>query len=323
MLQPKNRFKPMKAEVLPIVPMGGVRAEPQPILKPHPEDMAALVKSDVEMSFQVECTPEIQRACLALNKENYRPLMRSWSDQLKSDMEAEPTRFKRAGDPIRFDIDGLMLDGQHRFDAGSRANFTFVFWFIVGLPKEAREVIDFNRPRKVAHVLRNMGYDNAYMLASAAGWLVKFKKGQNIASGLMRGKNGAGTVEEILDMVRRHPELQKSTTKCKQNKKQAIQGSLLSAIHYVGSVCLGKPELADKFLEQLRAYPKKAKQSGAPFAWCYELEQREQRGLDRTGDFKARGTVEAWNLFMQGIDVEDDIKIPEKLSFKDLDYDVL
>ena len=322
MLQPKNKFKPMeKSKVEPLV-LASVWPVPQPVLRPRPEDMAALIKSDVEMAFQVECTPDIMRACLAFNTDNYRPLLVGWKNQIQSDMEAKPTRFKRTGDSIQFDVDGLMIDGQHRFEAGVAANFTFVFWFTVGVPKDAREVIGFGRPRKISHVVQNAGYANAYLLSAAAAWLCKIKKGQYVPSGLTRGRNGAGTVEEILDMIKRHPGLQSSVTKCEQKGRQALPGSILSAIHYIGSICLKKPGLADIFIQELRAYPK-VKRNGAPFAWIYELEQREQRGLDRSPDFKARGTAEAWNLFMQGIDIESDIEIPEKLTFKDLDYDVL
>ena len=213
MLQPKNKFKPMKVEPLPIIPTGVSKPILQPILRPRPEDMAELVKSDVEMAFQVECTPEIMRACLALNTDNYRPLLLGWKDQIRSDMEAKPTRFKRTGDTIQFDVDGLMIDGQHRFEAGVAANFTFVFWFVVGVPKDAREVIGFGRPRKIAHVVRNEGYANAYLLSAAAAWLCKIKKGQHVPSGLTRGRSGSGTVEEILDTIKRHPKLQKSVTK--------------------------------------------------------------------------------------------------------------
>lgn len=57
--------------------------------------------------------------------------------------------------------------------------------------------------------------------------------------------------------------------------------------------------------------------------WSYELEQRKQRGLTMARDFKARGTVEAWNLFMQGIELEDNIEIPERCTFQGLDYALL
>ena len=326
MLQPKSKFKPMlprDSAVLTAPPVHRDGGSADTALRPRPEDIPALVKSDALKAFWVECTPEIMEACLAFNTENFRPWMRDWSNQIESDMVAEPTRFKQAGDPVRFDVDGIMIDAQHRFKAGVAAKFTFVFLFVVGLPKEAREVIDFLRPRKIAHVVQNMGYDNAYLLSAAAGWLCKFKKGHALPSGLSGGRNGAGTVEEVLDMLKRHPQLYDSANKCKQVGGQSIPGSLLAAVHYISAVCLKRPKQADEFLWELKNYPKKSKQTGAPFAWSYELEQRKQRGLDIPRDLKARGTVEAWNLFMEGVEVENDIEIPERLSFNGLDYDVL
>jgi len=322
----KSKFKAMAKEdwSAPVTHVPGiVRPSPQLILRPRPEDIPALVKSDVEIAFPVECSPEIMRACLNLNIRNYRPVLVDWVGQIQSDMAAKPTRFKHTGETIQFDVDGFMLDGQNRFTAGVAANVTLVFWFIIGLPIEVREVIGFGRPRKISHVVKNMGHENAYLLSAAAGWLCKFKNGQPMLSGLTRGRSGAGTSEEILDLIRKHPDLSKSVTKCNQQGKQLVPGSLLAAIHYIGSVCLNKTELADGFLKELRAYPKKAKQTGAPFALSYDLEQRAQRGLAMERDFKARGAVEAWNLFMEGVEVEDNIDIPERLSFKDLDYNVL
>lgn len=216
----KPKFKPMPKEDW-AAPISVTLPEPvatiaSGIMRPRPEDIHALVKSDTLASFWVECTPEIMQACLALNTENYRPMMPGWRDQIRSDMEAKPTRFKQAGDPIRFDVDGIMIDAQHRFEAGVAAKFTFVFLFVVGLPREAREVIDFLRPRKIAHVVRNMGHENAYLLSAAAGWLLKFKKGQNLPSGLDGKRVNAGSTEEILDIIRHHHQLSESAKKCKQ-----------------------------------------------------------------------------------------------------------
>ena len=328
MLQPKNRFKPMKAEaeVLPIITEvakpGSSAANP---LRPRPEDIPALVKSDVPLAFWVECTPDIWRACLALNTENYRPKLPGWISQLQGDMAAKPTRFKVTGDPIRFDTDGIMIDGQNRSEAAVAANFTFVALFVVGLPKDAREVIDFGRPRKISHVVRNMGYDNAYLLSATAAWLCRFKKGQNTKSGLIRGQSGAGTVEEILHMIKRHPDLVDSARKLKQSGRQNIPGSALAAIHYIGSQILDKKEKADAFVSEVINYhPKKSRQTSAIYALCYDLEDRRQRGLNIPRDLATRKAVETWNLFMEDIEVtEDFMEIPEKCTFKNLDYDVL
>lgn len=329
----KNRFKPIPKDWTVPEPLGVDASRPiiamtpavptSGIMKPRPEDIPTLVKSDTLQAFWVECTPEIMQACLALNKENYRPMLPGWRDQIKNDMEAKPTRFKQAGDPIRFDVDGIMIDAQHRFEAGVAAKFTFIFLFVVGLPKEAREVIDFLRPRKIAHVVKNMGHENAYLLSAAAGWLCKFKKGQELPSGLDGRRNSAGSVEEVLDMVKKHPQLSVSAKKCVQMGGQLLPGSLLAAVHYIGSMCLKRPQEADAFVWELRNYPKKAKQGGAPFMWCYELEQRKQRGLVIARDRKARGTVEAWNLFIRGIEMEDNIEIPERCAFQGLDYALL
>jgi len=52
-------------------------------------------------------------------------------------------RWSFAGDPIRFDVDGRMLDGQHRLTALSELNDVTVPMLVVrGLPSEAQDVMD-------------------------------------------------------------------------------------------------------------------------------------------------------------------------------------
>lgn len=318
LVQPKNKFKAMDAKV----ESAFVIPKPQPILSPKPEDIPALVKSDVQMAFQVQCSPEVGKACLALNKNNYRAIGKAWSDQILSDMVAEPTRFKQAGDAIRFDCGGALLDGQHRLDALVRSGKTFILWFIAGLPEEAREVIDFGRPRKVSHLLRNMGYENYFLLSAAASWLIRIRKGQSAPSGLLRPKDGAGTVEEVLQVVKGHPDLVKSCLKGRQGRTiSVVPGSLVAAVHYIGGVCLKEAALADSFVKDLK--PNNShNQKSAAFVWRLELEGMRDRGLSASPEFKARGTIEAWNLFMMGASVER-IDIPERCTFKNLDYKLL
>ena len=97
----------------------------------------------------------------------------------------------------------------------------------------------------------------------------------------------------------------------------------MAGVHYIASTLLGQPQKADDFIAAIKSYPRSGSQKSAAFAWRYELEQKTAREILIPRDYKVRGTVEAWNLFADGIEVEEYIEIPEKCVFKNLDYNLL
>lgn len=88
------------------------------------------------------------------------------------DMDAN--RFALVGDPIRFDANDDVVDGQHRLEALTLAEKRVSLPFVVirGIDPADRHVIDVGQRRSAADQLRIAGYSNYILLAAAAKWSI-------------------------------------------------------------------------------------------------------------------------------------------------------
>lgn len=88
-------------------------------------------------------------------------------ERYRRDMEAG--RWTFAGDPIRFDVDGNLLDGQHRLTAlASSPGVTIPLVVIRGLPTESQMVMDQGRKRSAGQQLGLRGVKNASNVAAGS-----------------------------------------------------------------------------------------------------------------------------------------------------------
>lgn len=145
----------------------------------------------------VTVTPDTARSWLVLNRKN-RNLRKADLDRYKRDMLAG--NWHLAGDPIRFGIDGSLLDGQHRLTALAETGITLPLLVVRGVQPEAQRVMDTGRRRTASDALTIDGRDNSSLLAAAA--LLKL----SVDLGKLDGKHEASH-GEILACVEAHPEL--------------------------------------------------------------------------------------------------------------------
>lgn len=106
-------------------------------------------------------TPEVATRWLEKNVGN-----RSINATHVKKLASEITRgaFKLTHQGIAFDINGMLIDGQHRLSAIVLANTPVFTQVTRGLPVNAREAIDIGTPRNVAHWLAmkyGWGYEDA------------------------------------------------------------------------------------------------------------------------------------------------------------------
>lgn len=144
----------------------------------------------------VEVAPETAEAWLAKNLRN-RPVKKGHVDFLARQM---PAAWEFNGDPIRFDTNGNLIDGQHRLMAVIKAGVPISFVVLRGLPPESIHTIDANRaPRTAGDSLGLLGIHNAVVTAAIARLSILYLKGQmhNI-----RVSNG-----EVVSLVHVHPRI--------------------------------------------------------------------------------------------------------------------
>jgi hypothetical protein len=110
-------------------------------------------------------TPELASALLEHNTRN-RKMMGPHAASLSRVIEDENWIFN--GATIRFDSNGILLDGQHRLNGCVISGEAFDTLIVTGLPTEAFCTIDtMQRTRTTGQVLQINGESNAVRLASA------------------------------------------------------------------------------------------------------------------------------------------------------------
>jgi hypothetical protein len=118
--------------------------------------------------------------------------------------------WRTVGDPIRFDTNGDMCDGQHRMIALGNAalidpGIEFDFLVIRGIKTADRHVLDTGTRRSAADQLRINGYKNYSTLASAAKWCAMWDRDALYAADF---STRSITHAEILGYVIENPDLE-------------------------------------------------------------------------------------------------------------------
>lgn len=110
-------------------------------------------------------TPQVAAALLERNTRN-RKMMEGHAASLSRVIEEENWIFN--GATIRFDLNGILLDGQHRLNGCVISGEAFDTLVVTGLPAESFYTIDtMQRTRTTAQVFQISGEKNAGLLASA------------------------------------------------------------------------------------------------------------------------------------------------------------
>lgn len=102
-----------------------------------------------------------------LKEYNYadnRPISQTWVNYLARQMKAG--HWRSNGEPLIFDTDGKLLDGQHRLSALVLAGITLTFDVRRGIETDAFTTIDQGKSRTAGQVLGMMGVKSASLTAA-------------------------------------------------------------------------------------------------------------------------------------------------------------
>ena len=96
-----------------------------------------------------------------------------------------------ADQPLHFDVDGNLLNGQHRLSALvaadiERPGFRLVFTVVTGLAAAARRVFDTHRHRDTGQELALEGWAHGKTLAAVARLLIAWEDGRSSSKGVNR-----------------------------------------------------------------------------------------------------------------------------------------
>jgi hypothetical protein len=140
-------------------------------------------------------TPEMAKHFLATvsnNRKVSRHVVQKYAKAI------ERGEWRSTGQPIIFDTEGRMIDGQHRCHAIASAGIPIELLVIRGAPADSFAVIDSGKRRNASDALSIKGFKNVHVLAAAAKTIDFLVNGSGAASGDM-------TNARTLDIIERYP----------------------------------------------------------------------------------------------------------------------
>lgn len=117
-----------------------------------------------KQSFNETITSEAALDLLTLNQDN-RKLKRASIDKMVEDMLADIWIWN--GDPIRFDINMKLVDGQHRLWAIYLSKRKQPYTIVTGLPEKAQSTIDNGQNRNASDALQFHGFKEYSTIVAA------------------------------------------------------------------------------------------------------------------------------------------------------------
>jgi hypothetical protein len=171
--------------------------------QPAPAGRRPVVKTKAStvMEEWIDLTSALAEKLLSHNTSN-RPLRPLHVDELARDMAAG--NWVQTGDSIKFDVNDILIDGQHRLAAVVKSKVTIRVMLIIGLEPEARGVIDTNSRRSASDALGFAGVEK-YRAPIAGAARIALTREQGVWQTALDMRNPKFTNTEIVGWVDDNP----------------------------------------------------------------------------------------------------------------------
>jgi hypothetical protein len=262
---------------------------------PYSGEHLNLIQSDIQPPENVIVTPSLARRWLATTNRN-RSLSRQVVLTYLADMKRD--QWVYTGDPLRFDVEGHLIDGQHRMAALAEMpeNFALEFVVILGLPKDAQLSIDQGRKRTAGQQLDLHGYRHTNALAAGVRLLLSWEAERLFTRAW--DEEFAITTNSISDWVHAHPEQVDVATNLYRHVRNI---GMMPGVGIAFALRQGKeyPELVSEFfrdMEELVNQP-----AGSPllaFTKRLNKARQERMKLDRIDQLGF--LIITWNAWTDG-----------------------
>ena len=195
------------------------------------------------------------------------------------------------GNPIRFDWDGNLIDGQHRLLAVIKAQKAVVSDVLANLDPRAKDVVDTGIQRTMSDVLTMRSLPYGSQLAAALRVLYCYNQTPRMSG--FNGKRIPHTV--LLAYYEKHPTIMESVAYVGCRFTRMAPGSAAAALHYI--LYERDAEAANKFIRDL--WSGDGLPADDPVMVLREKLLRnksfKEKGTERVTEVLALG-IKAWNL---------------------------
>jgi hypothetical protein len=147
-------------------------------------------------------TPEMAQHWLDESNVHNRNASNSTVARYALDMAAD--KWRLTAEPIKFDVNGNLIDGQHRLMASVRAGVSFTTLVARNVETRAQDVMDTGRRRSIGDQLRLNDYPYSQVAGTAAKILLIWDQGWLYAG---RDKWSLVTHSNVLEYLEVNPDL--------------------------------------------------------------------------------------------------------------------
>jgi hypothetical protein len=176
-----------------------------------------------------DVNPIIAKEMLKRNQRN-RKCNEAHVTFLANQMENDKWLFDAS--PIRFSEDGRLLDGQHRLSAVVKSNKTQQFLIVTGVKSESFKVMDTGRNRGGSDVLYINGIKYSTVVASAARFIIKFKKG-NISQAKASNKTTNSDILSWYENNKAIMDIIKNADKMRVASSNVLTSTQIASFHFL------------------------------------------------------------------------------------------
>lgn len=268
-------------------------------------------------------TPELAANHKLLNAEAQRHHSTDSSATYAADMDAREWVF--IGDPIRFDIHGRMIDGQHRAEAIVRSGKGQWMIIITGLPEGVMRYVDMGRRRTYADTLKIRGISNHIAVASLVRSVYYWRRGHYVVPNqprlvnlptLVRPSNAAlDVIYDSMVAEGRDPQIAvKAAGRLRTAVSSTAQLKAVTTAYYLFS-CVDSFQAAhffDLIADKVEGSERVTASNFAPNL----LRNRLSRSIQGTGEWMTEAEwchmfISTWNLWRNG-KTQEALKRPSK-----------
>jgi hypothetical protein len=268
------------------------------------DDVAALNGQIVKPTCRLEViTPE--RASKILDDANIRnrDMRDSRVVHLAENIKRE--EWKLSTDGIGFDVDGVLLNGQHRLMACVVAEMPIEVWVMRNMPRESQDIIDDTLSRRLGDALKLRGESDVHKLGAGIGWYARIIYAEITGSPHYADNARRPSIPQLLRLFDENQGLRESNKAVEPARKALkLRPGAAVATHYrLGIV---DADDRDAFFAKLRTGEELKARDPILILRRYSQEEITRgRGRVRNPDFRwVAVTIKAWNFWREGKSID-------------------
>jgi hypothetical protein len=208
------------------------------------------------------------------------------------------------GETIKFDTDGVLLDGQNRLHAIASAEVPCPSYVIFDLPHKAQETVDMGNRRSLADILKLRGEKANVALATTLNWIWRLEQGRP------RSKfENNPTPGQALALLEKHPEIRdamRNASRIAGHKAWKLSPPIIAALWFKFSQL--DEEDNKNFWEGVAtgfyANGSHVGHDSGPYALQRWLQHDQNTLRETAGWIKAALIIKAWNAYRNGSTVK-------------------